>query len=83
MILKFLKSLFLTLLKFGRPLTAQNVECLSLNNQPSLSRPTFFYSNPSELWQYPFVVSLDGCGRIYNTLEDLSSKLWVPSKTED
>ena len=49
MILKFPISLFLTLLKFGRPLTVQNVECLSLDNQPSLSRPTFFYSNPSEL----------------------------------
>ena len=33
--------------------------------------------------QYPFVANLGGCNGICNTLDDLSSRIWTPNKTED
>ena len=37
----------------------------------------------SELHYYPSAVKLDRCVGICNTLNDLSNKVFVPSKTED
>ena len=51
------------------------------------TQPTFFNLHPNECSQgfhyYPFWVRLGRCVRSCNTLDDLSSKLCVPSKTED
>ena len=36
-----------------------------------------------EFHYYPFVVKSDKCVGSYNTLNDLSNKVWVQTKTED
>ena len=40
---------------FGKPLTAQNVKRISINNEPFLARPNLTGLNPD----YQFVISLD------------------------
>ena len=37
----------------------------------------------TEFYYYPFAVKLDRCVGSCNTLNDLSNKIYVPSKTED
>ena len=39
--------------------------------------------NPNELCYYPFMVNLGRCYGSCNTLNDLSSRIRVPNKTED
>ena len=46
-------------------------------------RPTLIDLNPVELNYYPFRFSLDKCSGSYNFIDDLSTKLCVPSKTKD
>ena len=36
-----------------------------------------------ELYYYLFAVNLDTCARRCNTLDDLSSRVFVPNETED
>ena len=38
--------------------------------------------NPVELNYYPFMISLDKCSRSCNVVDDLSTKICVPSKTK-
>ena len=50
-------------------------------------QPTLINLHPNEYNQeflyYPFLVKLDRCVGSCNTLNDLSSKVRIPSKTED
>lgn len=63
MTLRFIKSVFVAILSFGKSLTAQNVKCAIFFNQPCLARPRFIDLNPDELCYQPFMVSLDRCNR--------------------
>ena len=69
---------------FSRSLATK---CMGLNNQPCLSRPNLTDLNPNEhnqgLCHYLFMVSLDICNVICNTLVDSSSRICVANKTED
>ena len=65
---------------FGKPLTAQNVKCAILFNQPCLARPRFIDLNPDELCYQPFMVSLDRYSRDRRTFYDLSPRLCVPNE---
>ena len=59
----------------------------SLNHQKSMIQPIVINLHPNKYSQefhyYPFAVKLDRCVRSCNTLNDLSNKVCVPSKTED
>ena len=52
-----------------------------------MTQPTLINLLLSEYSQglryYPFVDNLDRCMESFNTLNDLSNKVWVPNKTED
>ena len=54
-------------------------KCMSLNSQPSMTRPTINDLNPDELNQglshYLFMVRLDKCNGSFNTTDDPSSKI--------
>ena len=47
--LTFSKSIFVTLLSFGRQLNLQNIKCISLNNQQCLVRVTLVDLDHSKL----------------------------------
>ena len=57
-------------------------KCTSLNKEPCLDRPTLIDLNSNELHYYPFMVSLESCNESCNTIDDLSSRINVPNKTE-
>ena len=44
----FRLSIFVAILSFGRPLTSQSIKCLSLNNEPCMTRPTLIHLNSHE-----------------------------------
>ena len=46
-------------------------------------RPFLFDLNPVELKYYPFTISLGKCSGSYNSVNDLSMRICVPSKTKD
>ena len=48
-----------------------------------MARPTFIDLNPIDLNYYPFRISLDKCNASCNAVDDLSTKVCVPSKTKD
>ena len=77
---RLVNKVFITLLSFSRSLTTK---CVSLNNEPSLARPTLVDLNLSKFYYYLFMVSLDRFNRSCNALNDLSSKISVSDKTED
>ena len=87
-----LKKIFLGLLHFSRSLvfTVANVsdhtKCISLSNQLGMAGPTLIYLNPNECNQrlsyYPFMVNLDRCNGICNTINDISRRTCVSNKTE-
>ena len=58
-----------------------------LSNQTCEIHPTVINLHPNEYSQelpyYPFSVKLDRCVGSWNTLNDLSNKVYVPNKTED
>ena len=61
--------------------------CISLNNQPWVTKPTLIDSNLGEYNQgvsyYPFVVNLDRSNWSTNTLDDQSSRICIPNRTEN
>ena len=80
--------MFITLSSLSKSLThlakvSDRTKIISLNNEPCLSRPALFDLNSSELYYYPFMVSLDRCNGSCNTLDDLSSRIYVPNKVKD
>ena len=67
-------------MSFGGSLTTK---CVSLSNESCLARPTLIDLNLIELNYYPFMISLDKCNRSCNAINDLSTKICVPSKAKD
>ena len=65
---------------------SNNTKCVSLSNQECMTQPTLINLHPNEYGQefhyYPFAVKLDRYVGSCNTLNDLSSKVCVPNKTE-
>ena len=66
---------------------SNHTKCVLLNNHKCMIQPTLINLHPNEYSQefhyYPFAVKLERCVGSCNTLNDLSSKLCVPNKTED
>ena len=56
---------------------------MSLNNEPCMIRPTLIDLNAIELNYFPFMISLDKCKGSWNAVDDLSTKISVPSETND
>ena len=52
-------------MRFGGSL---GTECMTLNNQPYMTRPIIINLNPVELKYYQFVFSLDACSGSRNFL---------------
>ena len=74
------EKVFTVLLSFSSTLATK---CVSLSNEPCMTRPTLFYFNHIKLYHYPFKISLDRCDGIFSVVDDLSTKVCVPSKTKD
>ena len=72
--------MFIALLSFSRSLATKYV---SLNNGPCMTRCTLIDLNPIDLRYYPFMISLDKCRGSCNFVDNLSTKIYVPSKTKD
>ena len=54
---------------------------MSLNNKPRVTWPNLIYLHPVELHYYPFIPNK--CSGSCNSVEDLSTKIYVLSKTKD
>ena len=54
---------------------------MSLNNEPCITRAFLIDLNFVDLEYYSFMISLDKCNGIFNSVDDLSTKKCVPSKT--
>ena len=67
--------------------TSNYTKCILLSNQKCEIQPTLINLQPNEYKQelhcYSFAVKLDRCIGSCNTLNDLSSKVCIPNKTED
>ena len=58
-------------------------KCMSLNNEQCKIRLTLIDLNPVELKYYSFMITLNKCNGICNTVGEVSGKTCDPSKTED
>ena len=91
MIFRLIKQAFIELLCFSKSLSRlasnpSHVKCVYLNNQQCMTQPTLnLHCNKyiKGLLYYLFAVNLDICMRSCNTLNNLSNKACVPSKTKD
>ena len=65
---------------------SNHTKSVSLSNQKFMIQPTLINSDPNEynreLHYYPFVVKVDRCVGVNNTLNELSNIVCVPNKTE-
>ena len=81
-----IKKIFIGLLT-GIISASNHTKCVFLSNQKFMIQPTLINLHPNEYNQefqyYPFVVKLDRCVGICNTLNDLSNNVCVLNKTED
>ena len=63
-----------------------HIKCVSLNNQKCMTQATLINLHPNEYSQefqyYPFPIKIHRCVESSNTLNDLSTKVCVPSKIE-
>ena len=75
-----IKKVFIALLSFSKSLSTKYV---LLNNEPCMIKPFLIDLNPVELKYYSFMISLDKCNRSYNSVNDLSMRICLPSETED
>ena len=64
---------------------SNRTKCISLNNQPCMTRAMLISLNSEKhtqrLHHYQFMVSLDRCNGSCNTLNHLSIKIYVKKKT--
>ena len=74
------KQVFIALPSFSGSWATKSVY---LSNESCMTRPTLIDLNPIELNDYPFMINLDKCNWGCNANEDLSTKMYVPSETED
>ena len=77
---RIIKEVFIALLSFSRSLASK---CVSLNNEPCMVSHLCTDINPVELKYYPSMISLNKCIGSCNSVDDLSTKICVPSKTKD
>ena len=81
-----IKQIFIKLLT-GRVNGSNHTKCLLLSNQKCMTQATLINLHPNEYSQefqyYPFPVKIHRCVESSNTLNDLSTKVCVPSKIED
>ena len=56
---------------------------MSLNNDPRIISLTLIDLNSIELNYYPFTISIDKCSGSFNVVDDVSTKICVPSETKD
>ena len=75
--------IFVYFLNFGKPLTAQNVTLIPLDNQKFIPRITYFDLNLDQPGHHLFVVSLDIRGKIFNNFDDLCDILYVANKPKN
>ena len=75
-----IKQAFIALLSFSKSLATKYV---SLNNEPCMIRLTLIDINPFELKYYPFMINLCKCSGRCHSVDDLSTKIYGPSKTKD
>ena len=75
-----LKHMFIALLGFNGSLATK---CVSLNNEPCMTRPTLIDLNSIELNYCSFMISLDKFNGSCNVVDDLSAKICVSIKTKD
>ena len=73
------KQEFIAFLGFSISLATK---CVFLNDKPCLVRCALIDLNESKLHYYQFMVSLDRCNESCNTLDDPSSRTYVPDETE-
>ena len=78
--LELIKQVFIALLSIGWFLATK---CVSLNNKPCMIRHFLVDLNCIELKYNPFMISLDKCSGGCISVDCLSAKIWVPSKTKD
>ena len=68
-------------------MVSNHTKWITLSNQKCKIQTTFINSYPNqynqEIHYYPFSVKLDRCFGSCNTINDLSNKICIPSKTED
>ena len=85
-IFRLIKKIFFGLLT-DIVIASNHTKSVSLSNQKCMTQPTLISLHPNENSQefhfYLFEVKLDRCVRSCNTLNDLSNKVCIPSKTED
>ena len=74
------KQVFIVLLSFGKSL---ETKCVSFNNDSCMAKSTFIDFNLVELNYFPFMIILDSCNESCNAVDDLSTKLCVPSKIKN
>ena len=83
---RIIKNMFIVLL-ISLVNASSHAKFVSLSDQKCEIQRTFINLNPDEYSQewhyYPLAVKLDKSVGNCNTLIDLSSKVWVPDKTED
>ena len=79
--LKFIKVLIA--LNFGGSLATK---CMSLDNEPCIARPTTIDLNLDEhnhgLCSHQLMVGLERCVGSCNSIDDPSSRIYVPNKTK-
>ena len=81
----FIKQVFTVLLSFSEYLArvakvSEQTKFLSLNDDPSMIKPTPINLNPAELKYYSFMVSLDKDKGSCNSGNDLSMRICIASK---
>ena len=57
-------------------------KCMSLKNEPCLARHTLIDLDPNKIHYYPFMVSLEGCNRSFDTFDDPFFKICVLTNIE-
>ena len=81
-----IKNIFIGLLT-GLVNGSNHAKCVLLKNQKYMIQHTLVNLRPNEYSQqfhyYPFAVKLDRFVGSFNTLSDLSNKVYIPNKTED
>ena len=79
----FIKKMFIGLLT-SIVNASSHTKWISLSNQKCKVQPTLIKLHPNEYTQglryYPFAVNLDRCVGNFNTLDNLSNKVYVPNK---
>ena len=78
-----IKIMFIGLLNSKVSISNQ-AKCVSLSNQKYMTQTTLINLHLNEynqeLHYYPFAVNLDRCTGSYNTLDEVSNKVSVPSE---